>query len=210
MASPDYSDALDPKYKEPHPVPIVDASEETLKDYGRLVWDFDSEEVWIETWPQPGWRPVQKGTGNEGGIVSGNFDYWWEGEYLKAQNHAVGRKYITGRLPADVKPSKRTYVLVRDINYHRDGGQVFYPRDNTPFVMLLALPGDNVKLEDFVAFYCDGSFGVQIKPNIWHQGVYPIADQAVYLGKQGKVHACIVSDTADEFGRYLSIPLTPP
>ena len=53
--------------------------------------------------------------------------------------------------------------MTREANYHPDGGQVFFPVTKEPFVLLLALPGDDIKLEDFVAFYCDGSCGVQIK-----------------------------------------------
>ena len=49
-----YSDAHDRKYGDPHPVPIVPCTAETLGDLGRLVFDFDQEEVWITTWPQPG------------------------------------------------------------------------------------------------------------------------------------------------------------
>ena len=55
-------------------------------------------------------------------------------------------------------------MLCRGLNYHPDGGQVFFPVERVPFVMLLALPGDDVRLEDFVAFYFDGSIGLQIKP----------------------------------------------
>ena len=49
-----YADALDPKYGEPFPVPIVRATEETLKGYGRIVRDFDKEEVEITPWPVKG------------------------------------------------------------------------------------------------------------------------------------------------------------
>jgi ureidoglycolate hydrolase len=91
-------------------------------------------------------------------------------------------------------------------NYHPDSGQVFYPRDHDPFVALLALPGDDIKSEDFVAFHFDGSFSVQIHADIWHQQVYPISDRAVFLGKQGAVHAHANIDTANEWGIYLSVP----
>ena len=202
-----YDDAHDVKYGEPFPVPLIVANASTLESYGRIVEDFDKEEVWITTWPQLGSRPICPGSGNQGGITSGAFWYKWEGDLIKAKNDAVGGDYVTGRLPAGMDPSKRTHVLVREANYHPDGGQVFYPQDHTPFVMLLALPGDDIKLEDFVAFYCDGSFGVQIKAGIWHQPVYPITDEAVFQGKQGKVHACVAVDTAEEFGKYLKVPL---
>ena len=70
---------------------------------------------------------------------------------------------LLGRLEKGANPHNRKFVLTREANYHPDGGQVFFPVTKEPFVLLLALPGDDIKLEDFVAFYCDGSCGVQIK-----------------------------------------------
>jgi len=61
-------------------------------------------------------------------------------------------------------------VLLWHVNYHPDGGQLFWPLDGKPFVVPVALPGDDVKPEDFVAFRSDGSFGIYIHPNIWHEG----------------------------------------
>jgi hypothetical protein len=40
-----------------------------------------------------------------------------------------------------------------------------------------------------------------------HQPVYPINNKAIFLGKQGAVHACVCIDTVDEWGKYLSVPL---
>ena len=200
-----YLDAHDPKYGEPHPVPLKIATEENLKEYGRFVDNFENEDVWIVTWPLQGWRKMSPGTGNQGGVVEGDFVFRWEGDMLKATNLAVDRHYITGRLPKGAKD--RSHVLVRDLNYHPDGGQVFSSTDGKPFVMLLALPGDDVKLEDFVAFYFDGTRGVQIKPNIWHQSAYPVEEEAAFKNKQGRVHGCVDVDCATEFGKYLKVPL---
>jgi len=49
-----YDDALDPKYGDPHPVPIVIATVETLKGYGTIVTDFDATKVEITPWPVKG------------------------------------------------------------------------------------------------------------------------------------------------------------
>ncbi|XP_071154080.1 uncharacterized protein [Mytilus edulis] len=202
-----YDEALDPKYGDPYQVSLVVADENSLKGYGKIVTDFEKEEVEITPWPVGGWRKLYPGTGAMGGIVSGNFVYEWEGDVCKAINNAVGGHYVTGRLPTGVSFDNRTHVLVREANYHPDGGQIFFPRDKDPFIALLALPTDDIKPEDFKAFYFDGSFGVQIHANIWHQPVYPIKDRAVFLGKQGAVHACVCMDSVDEWGKYLSVPL---
>ncbi|KAH3783220.1 hypothetical protein DPMN_161152 [Dreissena polymorpha] len=50
----DHSDALDPKYGDPFPVPIVMATEETLKGYGTIVTNFDETKVEITPWPVKG------------------------------------------------------------------------------------------------------------------------------------------------------------
>ncbi|MEC9466099.1 MAG: ureidoglycolate lyase, partial [Myxococcota bacterium] len=97
-----------------------------------------------------------------------------------------------------------------EANYHPDGGQIFFHRDGEPFVALLAKPGDDIRPEDFVAFYFDGSFGVQIFPNVWHQPLFPRDDGMVFNNKQGRVHACVSVDFIGEFQTYLAVPLTPP
>ncbi|XP_052762513.1 uncharacterized protein LOC128205116 [Mya arenaria] len=205
-----YDDALDPKYGEPFPVPVVMATKEALKGYGTIVTTYDETKVEITPWPVKGWRKLCPNTGTLGGECSGDFLYKWIGDQCTAINKAVGGNYVIGRLPSNVSPSNRTHVLVREANYHPDGGQVFYPVNKDPFIALLALPGDDIKLEDFVAFYFDGSFGVQIHADIWHQPVYPINDEATFVGKQGAVHACVAVDTVDEFSKYLLVPLSPP
>jgi len=75
--------------------------------------------------------------------------------------------------------------------------------------MLLAPPvGDDVKLEDFVAFWFDGSRGFQIAPNVWHQPPYVTDDVTVFMNKQSSVFACVEMDSVKEFGKYLRFPLT--
>jgi len=150
-----------------HRVPWIIATPETLAGFGRIVPDFTADSVTIVTWPQPGWRRVVAGTGNEGGIVEERF------------------------------------VMER----HPDGGQIFAPQGGAPFVALLAPPGDDVKPENFVAFYCNGSFGIHIDPSVWHQPVFPLQERAVFDNKQGRLHACIAVDFVSEFGCYLEVPL---
>lgn len=199
-------------------VPLVIATPETFEDkgYGVIESSFEAATVDIVVWPKQGWRDVVPGTGDEGGITQGEFIFTWEGDMAVARNHAVDGHYVTGWFtdPAtasfDHQPTDRSRLLVREANYHPDGSQIFFPKDGTPFVALLALPGDDVKPEDFVAFYCDGSFGIKIHPNIWHQPLFPVAEHAVFDDKQGKVHACIAVDFIEEFSTYLSVPLPTP
>lgn len=196
--------------------PLVEATSESLVGYGCLVDDPASFEVEIRTWPQPGWRRLDPGTGNEGGTTEGIFEFWWQGEVLYGRNNAVGGQYLLGWSKPPEEASEETddpergQVLLWHANYHPDGGQLFFPEDGTPFVAPLALPGDDLKPEDFKVFYFDGSQGLYIHPDIWHEGVFPLAERASFYDRQGKVHARISCDLAEEFGCYLRVPLQRP
>ena len=197
-------------------VPVIQATQENFAAYGRFVTHYEHEQVIIETWPTPGWRKVEQGTGNEGGISEGQFMFERKGGLMLARNFAVDGNYITGWFddPATATAAQTdadySRVLVREANYHPDGGQVFYPENGTPFIALLALAGDDIQPENFIGFYCDGSVGIQIFANIWHQPIFPLAARANFQGKQGKVHACIACDFVEEFGCYLSLELAEP
>jgi ureidoglycolate lyase len=199
-----------------HRVSVIRATGENLRGYGRIVTDFDDEPVTIVTWPQPDWRPIVPGTGNEGGIVEDCFAMERRGEVQHAVNRAVGRSYVTGWFADPATASEHraatdtSRIYTHEANYHPDGGQIFSPRDRAAFVALLARPGDDVRPDDFVAFHCDGSFGIHIDPGVWHQPVFPLASEAVFDDKQGRVHACVALDFVSEFGCYLEVPLISP
>jgi len=199
-----------------HRVPSVPATDDTLRGFGRIVRDFRAEPVTIVTWPQPGRRPLVPGTGNEGGIVEDCFVMERRGEVQHAVNRAVGRSYVTGWFTdpglasEDRQPADTSRIYTHEANYHPDGGQIFAPRDRAGFVALLAKPGDDVTPADFIAFHCDGSFGIHIDPNVWHQPVFPVTSPAVFDDKQGRVHACVAVDFVAEFSCYLEVPLTAP
>ena len=79
-----------------HEVPLVVADEDSVAAYGRLVDDPDDCDIQIVQWPAPGWRPVDPGTGDEGGTVEGIFHSGWCGQVLRAQNDAVSGDYVLG------------------------------------------------------------------------------------------------------------------
>ena len=199
-----------------HKTKQVIATRESLEGFGTIVESFDAAQVDIVTWPRAGWRPIVDGTGNEGGVVEDVFEMQRVGGCLYAVNHAVERRYITGWYedPAiahdEREPQSTDTLYTHEANYHPDGGQIFFPRDGEPFVALLAKPGDDIRPQDFVAFYFDGSFGVQIYPNVWHQPLFPQSDVMVFNNKQGRVHACVSVDFIGEFQTYLAVPLEPP
>jgi ureidoglycolate lyase/seryl-tRNA synthetase len=199
-----------------HEIPLIVADAGRLEGYGCLVDDADGFDIEIVQWPAQGWRPIDAGTGNEGGVVEGIFHSEWRGEVLHGRNDAVDGSYVLGWStdpgsaaagPASGDPER---VLLWHMNYHPDGGQLFYPLDGQPFVVPAALPGDDLALDDIVAFWCDGSQGLYIHPGIWHEGVFPATAAQSFRDRQGRVHARVSCNIAREFGVFLSVPLRPP
>lgn len=202
-----------------HKVKTVVATNENLKGYGCLVKadEYKTFPVEIVQWPKPAGRPVDANTGNEAGTKEGIFDFWWEGDLLFGRNNAVRDEYLLGwsTNPNEADRNNTTdklpeRVLLWHANYHPDGGQLFFPIEGSPFVAPLALPGDEVTPEKFVNFYFDGTCGLYIHPNIWHEGIFPLARRSKFFDKQGSVHARVSVNFAKEFGRFLEVPLTKP
>jgi len=197
-------------------VPLIEATAESVKGYGYLVDDPDTCEIEIVTWPAQGWRPIDQETGNQGGTVEGIFRGEWQGDVLMGSNDAVGGHYVLGWSTDPQYASKETQTVSRDqvllwhFNYHPDGGQLFFPLEKKPFVVPVALAGDDLSTDRVVAFWCDGSQGFYIHPGIWHEGIFPVEDEQRFLDRQGRVHARISCDIGEEFGVYLSVPLKRP
>jgi ureidoglycolate lyase len=198
--------------RELHRLELVMATEQHLKGYGCLVEDPETFPIEIVRWPAQGWRPVDLNSGDQGGVTEGIFEFWWKGETLYARNNAVGDSYIFAWSNWPEAPdglaTPRTQALIWRANYHPDGGQLFYPMHGESFVVPLALPGDDVTPDKFVAFCCDGSTGLYIHPKVWHGAIVPFADHAELLDRQGRVHARVSVDFAKEFGCYLAVPGT--
>jgi ureidoglycolate lyase len=197
-----------------HETPLVVANDANLAGYGRLVDTPTTFPIEIVRWPRQGWRPVDANSGDQGGVAEGLFEFAWKGETLYARNNAVGDSYLFGwsNWPEEAATSgpaaePRERALIWRANYHPDGGQLFYPLHGESFVVPLALPGDDVTPERFVTFWCDGTSGLYIHPNIWHGAVVPLDDEAEFLDRQGRVHARISVDFPKEFGCYLATPL---
>ena len=197
-------------------VPLIEATEQSVKGYGCLVDDPDNFEIEIVTWPAQDWRPVDADTGNEGGFVEGIFHGEWKGDVLMGSNEAVDGHYVLGWSTDPQVASSESQTVTRDqvllwhLNYHPDGGQMFYPMDKKPFVVPVALRGDDLTPEKVIAFWCDGSKGLYIHPGIWHEGIFPVEDYQRFQDRQGRVHARVSCDIGEEFGIYLSVPLSRP
>jgi len=193
-------------------MPVVAASAESLAGYGRLVDNPAECLVEIVRWPARGRRPVDANTGDQGGTTEGVFVSDWQGDILYGRNEAVGGDYILAYATAPesartdhAEPPRR--MLLWHANYHPDGGQLFFPLDRVPFHVPLALPGDDVTPERFVCFRFDGSQGLYIHPDVWHDGVFGLAGRQRFFDRQGAVHARVSVDFAREFGCLLEAPI---
>jgi hypothetical protein len=193
-------------------MPVVEATANALEGYGRLVDDPAECEVEIVQWPARGTRPVDAGTGNEGGTTEGVFVSDWRGDILYGRNEAVGGHYVLAyadapELAREDHDRAPVRMLLWHANYHPDGGQLFFPLDNKPFYVPLALPGDDITPEKFVCFRFDGSQGLYIHPDIWHEGVFALSGTQRFFDQQGAVHARVSVDFAREFGCLLEAPI---
>ena len=220
MAAPAPQYLFDPSDKPAlplHDVPLIVATDESVQDYGALVEHPDDIEIEIVRWPATGWRQVDEDSGDEAGWVEGTFHGEWQGDVLFGRNDAVSGHYVLGWSTTDPAASRtdrqtagREKVMLWHLNYHPGGGQLFFPKDKSPFVVPVALPGDDLAVEQVIAFWCDGSQGLYIHPGIWHDGIFPVSDHQRFLDRQGRVHARVSCDLASEFGHYLCVPLTAP
>ncbi len=193
-------------------VPLVRATPESMAGYGHIVIDPSATKIQIVRWPAKGWRPVDEDSGDEAGTTEGVFTSCWDGDVLLGKNEAVGGEYILGY---SVDPSvaerghmrKPKRILMWHANYHPDGGQMFFPIDDRPYLVPLALPGDDVNPEDFKFFLFKGSEGCYIHPDIWHDGVFTIDGQQRFFDRQGRVHARVSVDFAREFDCLVEVNL---
>jgi hypothetical protein len=193
-------------------MPVVTATPAALQGYGLLVDDPAHCAIEITRWPAAGWRPVDEDTGDQGGTTEGVFVADWQGDVLYGRNEAVGGHYLLA-YAADPVSADSTHsrdpqrMLLWHANYHPDGGQLFFPLDRAPFMVPLARPGDDIAPEDFVCFRFDGTHGLYIHPNVWHEGVFACAGSQRFFDSQGAVHARVSVDFAREFGCLLEAPL---
>ena len=212
MNAPDYLNPAVPAGMRRVVLPVVDATDAALAGYGRLVDDPAKVHVEITRWPATGWRTIDDDSGDQGGTTQGTFHCDWRGDVLYGRNEAVGGHYVLAyacepgeaREDHDCAPGR---MLLWHANYHPDGGQLFFPLDARPFVVPLARPGDDVRPEDFVAFRFDGTRGLYIHANVWHEGVFAVAGSQRFFDQQGAVHARVSVDFPREFGCLLEVRL---
>jgi hypothetical protein len=193
-------------------MPVVDATPSTLDGYGHLVDDPGGCRIEIVRWPSLGTRPVDAGTGDQGGTTEGVFVSEWRGDVLYGRNEAVDGHYILAYAePPELARENHTHrprrMMLWHANYHPDGGQLFFPLERRPFYVPLARPGDDVTPQKFVCFRFGGDQGLYIHPGVWHEGVFGSSGTQRFFDKQGAVHARVSVDFPREFGCLLEAPI---
>lgn len=127
-------------------VPLVVATPESTRGYGSLVDDPKACDIEVVRWPAQGWRAVDEGTGDQGGTVEGVFHAAWSGDVLMGRNEAVNGEYVLGwscdpqQASIQEVTTERDRVLLWHMNYHPDGGQLFYPWTSLPSSSLWRFP----------------------------------------------------------------------
>tara|TARA_R110002072_G_scaffold35754_3_gene105469 strand:- start:3907 stop:4662 length:756 start_codon:yes stop_codon:yes gene_type:complete len=202
-------------------IPVVLATQESLKGFGELVTDPDNYRVEIVPWPLAGWRKMDAGCGDEGGTTEGIFSFSWDDQgVLRGVNQAVDDAYVLARglggAELDGPARERAdgvipydELAIRHANYHPDGGQLFFRQQQGAFLVPLALPGDNVTPQDFVCFFVPSGKGIYIHPGIWHEAVFPLRKDARFFDKQGRVHARVSCNFDQEFGALVTFKTQP-
>jgi ureidoglycolate lyase len=195
-------------------LPVVDARDPSARGLVEVVEGDPSDfEVPIVPWPVSGARRLDPGTGVEGGTTEGEFTCTWHGDRLVAVNSAVGGRYVIGYSCApedatDAGSGPATQVMLWHLNHHPDGGQLFASVDGRPFLVPVVPAGDDPDLDRAVAVASDGSFAVCVRPEVWHDGVYPRSGDGRFWTRQGRVHARVSADISAEFGCLLRVPLS--
>jgi len=193
-------------------VPIVEPDDPRVGAVALITDQPETFEVPIVAWPTNGRRPLDPGTGTGGGTVQGTFGCTWDGAVLFGSNQAVDGRYVLGWSTApesagDAPPGRPDQVLLWHINYHPDGGQLFWSRAHQPFVVLAIPPGSDPDLDQAIAIRAPGDLGVCLLPNVWHDGVFPVDGDGTFVTRQGAVHARLSCNLATEHGLLLRIPL---
>jgi ureidoglycolate lyase len=198
-----------------HEAPLIVASDTTLKGYGCLVHDTKNFPIEIIRSPAQGRGPIEQNSGSQGGVTEKLFEYCWKGETLYARHKAVGPRQVF-EWSAPSETARRTsdqvgeFALILRAHYHPDGGQLLSPVRRRSYIVLLALPGNDVAPEQCVAFWCDGTSSIYIHPNTWHAPPIPLDEKGEFFSRHGRVHASVSIDFVKEFSRYVGVPLRSP
>ncbi|WP_089721803.1 ureidoglycolate lyase [Candidatus Entotheonella palauensis] len=84
---------------------------------------------------------------------------------------------------------RNTGYQINHMNFHRNSTQALVPLEGKACLVVVAPPGltfnEASDLKQVKAFLCDGSAGINIGLNTWHQALLPIGPEMKMLNVQG-------------------------
>lgn len=190
-------------------VPLKKPNSKNLQGLGVVFTEFENAKIELCKWPTSGKRPLIS-KGGYGTVLEEEFRVYWQGATVLSAGHQNARGGVTGKIVSDPETNSK-YVLVNWLSAHLDAGEAFISKNGEPGIFLFAPPKEDVKPEDFVAFYSDGSSGISIHPGVWHTTPISLCEkEVVYKRKQGSIYATIDCVLTKEHNTWLKIPLSQP
>ncbi|MGB7274925.1 MAG: ureidoglycolate lyase [Geitlerinemataceae cyanobacterium] len=190
-------------------VPLKKLNSKNAQGLGTVFTNFEDVELELCPWPTLGKRPLIS-QGGYGSVIEEEFKVYCQGSTMLSAGHQNARGGATGKILSEPESNSK-YVLVNWLSAHLDAGEAFIPKNGEPSIFLLAPPKDDVKPEDFVALYCDGSCGISMHPGVWHTTPLSLSEQeVVYKRKQGSIYATVDCVLSKEHNTWLKIPLRQP
>ncbi len=189
-------------------VPLKRLNSENARGVGVVFTEFEDAKIELCKWPAPGKRPLIAG-GGYGTVIEEEFKVYWRGSTVFSAGHHNARGGATGKVFSEPESNSK-YVLVNWLSAHLDGGEAFIPKNGEPSIFLVAPPKEDVKPEDFLALYSDGSCGISMHPGVWHTAPLSLSErEVIYKRKQGSIYATIDCLLLKEQNTWLKIPLCP-
>ena len=190
-------------------VPLKRLNSKNAQGMGVVFTQFEDVKLELCQWPTQGKRPLIA-QGGYGAVIEEEFKVYWRGSTMLSAGHQNARGGATGKIVSEPE-SPTKYVLVNWLSAHLDAGEAFIPKKGEPSIFLVAPPKEDVKAEDFVALYCDGSCGLSMHPGVWHTTPLSLSEQeVVYRRKQGSIYATVDCFLLKEQNTCLKIPLRQP
>ncbi len=190
-------------------VPLKKLNSQNVQGLGSVFTDLADVELELCQWPTLGKRSLIPGSGY-GSVIEEEFKVYWRGKTILSAGHQNARGGVAGKVLVEPE-SNSQYALVHWLSAHLDAGEAFIPKNGEPSIFLVAPAKEDVRPEDFVAFYSDGSCGIYMHPGVWHTNPLTLSGQEViYERKQGSIYATVDCVLAKECNTWLKIPLREP
>jgi len=86
---------------------------------------------------------------------------------------------------------------VKVMEYHPFGSQLFYPCNETPFLVLVAPPAEKLVINKLELFITNGKQGVNYNKGTWHHYLLPLSDESsdfIVIDRVANDKNCIETD----------------